>query len=82
MGSASGIAQIADAAHQNSLASIELGYSMSQGDNDMMLKRDQMKLNKKDFNLKELLTMQEYSARQDEINRKKKLRDLLARGGY
>lgn len=82
MGSASGIAQIADAAHQNSLASIELGYSMSQGDNDMMLKRDQMKLNKKDFNLKELLTMQEYSARQDEINRKKKLRDALARGGY
>jgi hypothetical protein len=82
MGSIAGGVDLGDKLHKNFMSSIELGYSMSQGDKEMALAQDDMKLKKKDFSLKELLTMQEYSARQDEINRKKKLRDLLAKGGY
>jgi len=82
MGSFASGVDLGDKLHKNFMSSIDLGYSMSQGDKDMALKQEQMKLNKKDFNLKELLTMQEYTQKQDEILRKKKLRDLLARGGY
>lgn len=40
------------------------------------------KMGEEDFSLKKLLTMQDYNQRQEEIERKKKLRDLLASGRY
>jgi hypothetical protein len=82
MGAFSSGVDLGDKLHKNFMSSIDLGYSMSQGDKEMALAQEDMKLKKKDFNLKEMLTMQEYSERQREIDRKKNLRDLLAKGGY